>query len=250
MKIKPIIVFLLVFGTLFFACETNKSNVNPTSDLIVIAKDSSEGIHLYIDNIPEDAMYLFVTLYDITTNDRLYTGSHFKNNELELLKITGFLICPFVKYGHEYEIIVDASILTEENMKTIKSSSITAIANGGIHIINNPTLDWNNSDNIITLSERPIFSDKAINSQNNGLNYGLGFINEKTNGKVGGNINELTNELLYDNTQNFNAIVEMIGNIGLSGDIPIYADVSLSLEYENIKWTVEFAKTEEIHYSL
>jgi len=56
--------------------------------------------------------------------------------------------------------------------------------------------------------------------------------------------------LVFDNTENFNTIVEMVGNIGLSGYIPIFADVTLSIEYENIKWRIVFAKTNEIIYSL
>jgi hypothetical protein len=36
----------------------------------------------------------------------------------------------------------------------------------------------------------------------------------------------------------------MISNIGLSGNIPIYADVALSLEKKKKKWTMVFAKTE------
>ena len=74
--------------------------------------------------------------------------------------------------------------------------------------------------------------------------------NKETGGKVSGGVSELTNDLIFDNTENFNTIVEMVGNIGLSGNIPIFADVTLSIEYENIKWKIVFAKTKEIIYSL
>jgi hypothetical protein len=42
----------------------------------------------------------------------------------------------------------------------------------------------------------------------------------------------------------------MIGNIGLSGDISIYADVQLSLEYKDVIWILVFAKTGDSIYSL
>jgi hypothetical protein len=42
----------------------------------------------------------------------------------------------------------------------------------------------------------------------------------------------------------------MIGNIGLSGDISIYADVQLSLEYKGVIWILVFAKTGDSIYSL
>jgi len=249
-KIKPVIIFLSVFGILFSACGTTKSKANSISDLTVNAKGASEGIYLYLDNIPENIQYLSVSLYDITADDKLYTGTNFHDNDLEQIMKSNFLVCPFVKNGHEYEITVIAYIKTEENVKPINSITTTAVANGGIHIINNPILNWNNSGNIVALSARPVFSDDTINLKNTELIYGLVFNNKETGGKVSGGVCDTTNELVFDNTQNFNSIVEMIGNIGLNGDIPIFADAALSIEYENIKWIIVFAKTNEIIYSL
>jgi len=242
-----VIAGILVIGFVFFSCETNK-DVTETG-FNVTAKGTSEGIELYFDNIPEDTTHLSVSLYDITTNDQLYTGAGFQGNELEQLRETGFLICPFVKNRHEYQITVDSFILTEEGMKTLNSSTTTAIANGGIYIKNNPTLVWNNNSNFVTLSAMPIFSNGKMN-KNIGLNYGIVFKTEEIGGKVSNGFSELTNELTFDNIQNYNSIVEMIGNIGLNGDIPMYADVSLALEYEKIEWSIVFAKTEDIIVSL
>jgi hypothetical protein len=87
-------------------------------------------------------------------------------------------------------------------------------------------------------------------NKNIGLNYGIVFKTEEIGGKVSNGFSELTNELTFDNTQNYNSIVEMIGNIGLNGDIPMYADVDLTLEYEKIKWTIVFAKTDNFIFSL
>ena len=92
MKIKHITIgILLFFGFIICTCTVNKDKINIVPDLTVISKDSSEGILLFIDNIPEDTMYLFVSLYDITTNDRLYTGTSFKNNELDEVRKNGFV---------------------------------------------------------------------------------------------------------------------------------------------------------------
>jgi len=251
------IPLILGFALVTFGCTTvggsngfTKDKNDAISDLTVIAKGTSEGIYLYFGNIPQTAQYLSVSLYDITANDNLYTGTNFHGNDLEQIRNTNILLCPFVKSGHEYEITVTAYIETEENIKPINSGTITAIANGGIHIINNPILNWNNSDNIATLSARPVFSDNTINSQNTELIYGLVFNNKETGGKVSGGVSEITNELVFDNSENFNSIIEMIGNTGLGRDIPIFADVTLSIEYENIKWRIVFAKTREIIYSL
>jgi len=242
------ISLFLCFVLVFVGCEIDKTETNSVPDLTVIAKRSSEGIHLYIDNIPEDTTHLSVSLYNITTNDQLYTGAGFQGDELEQLRKTGFLICPFVKTGHEYEITVTSLKMEKYYMKTINSATITAVASGGIRIINNPTLVWNSNSNFATLSTRPIFSNEEINSQNFILDYGIVFQSTEMGGKVSGN--QETNELVFDNTQNYNSIVEMIGNIGLNGDIPMYADVGLTLEYEKIKWTIVFARTEDIIFSL
>lgn len=249
MKNKLILIgILLVFGVIFCTCATNKYRTNFVPELIVTANGSFEGISLHIDNIPIDALYLSVSLYDITTKDKLYSGTGFQGNELDQLRNTGSLICPFVKIGHEYEITITSLKMMGESMQTINSVTITAIAGGGVHITNDPTLIWNNSNNIATLSARPIFSDEKINSQNIGFYYGIAFESGEIGGKVGGNQN--TNELIFDNTQNHKYIVEMINNIGLNGNIPIYADVALSLEYGNKLWTIVFAKTEYIIYTL
>ena len=246
-KLKKIGI-ILVFGVIFGTCATNKTETNFVFDLTVIAETSSEGIHLNINNIPEDTTHLSVYLYDITTNDQLYTGTGFQGNELKQLRETGFLICPFVKTGHEYEITVISSKMEEYYMKTINSVTITAVANGGIYIKNNPTLVWNNSNNFVSLSTRPIFSNEEINSQNIGFLYGMVFQSTEMGGKV--SENQETNELVFDNTQNHNSIVEMIGNIGLNGNIPMYADVGLILEYGKTRWTIVFAKTKDIIFSL
>jgi hypothetical protein len=248
MKNRYITIGLLLFlAIILCTCVSNNAVINSISNLSITAKNSSEGIHLYIDSIPEDAMYLYVSLYDITTNDDLYTGTSFNGHELEQIKKAGFLTCPFVKSGHEYEIEVGTAILTKENMRTIESAVITVVAAGGINRINDPTLIWNNNDNIAILSAKPLFSNEEINSQNLELRYGLVFIGEETNGGVSA---DDTNELTYDSTENFHSIIQMINNCGIYGDVPVYANVTLSLEYKEIIWSMVFAKSESITFPL
>jgi len=136
-----VISLILGFALVTFGCATVSSSNGFTKDkngvisgLTVIAKGSSEGIYLYFDNIPQNAKYLSVSLYDITANDNLYTGTGFQGNDLEQIRNTNILLCPFVKSGHEYEITVIAYIQTKENLRPINNGAITAIANGEIHI--------------------------------------------------------------------------------------------------------------------
>jgi hypothetical protein len=254
MKIKYAIIGIsLIFSLIFVGCKTNNGYKNSESDdFSITAKGSTEGIIVYFSNIPEDGIYLSISLLNITTNDRPYAFTSFHGDELKQLKNTGFIICPFVKIGNEYEITVTSLKFTGENFKTINSSTTSAIANGGIYMINNPTLIWNKNDNIATLSSLPIFSDELVNSQNFGLDFGLVFRHEETDGgvKSGENVFANTNILTYDHTQNYNSIIEMINNIGIKGDIPVFADVAFKLEYENSMWTIIFAESEKYIISI
>jgi len=241
-------ISILVVGIVFFSCSANK-DITETG-LNVTTTGTSEGIHLHIGNIPSETNYLSLSMYNITVNNGLYTGTQFQDKELEQIKKTGFIICPFVINGNEYQIEITSYLLTEEDMIPISSVTTTAIANGGIHLINNPALTWN--DNIITLSEKPVFSNDGINAQNVELKYGLVFIGTEATGSgmVSGGLGETTTELIFDSTEYFYSIVELIGNIGLSGDVPIFANVLLSLDYDETIWTLVFAKSENKIYSL
>ena len=120
-----VISLILGFALVTFGCATVSSSNGFTKDkngvisgLTVIAKGSSEGIYLYFDNIPQNVQYF----------------SGFQGNDLEQIRNTNILLCPFVKSGHEYEITVIAYIQTKENLRPINNGAITAIANGEIHI--------------------------------------------------------------------------------------------------------------------
>jgi hypothetical protein len=113
MKSKHVLTgILLVLGILFCSCKNIKGNSGNIADLFITARGTPNGIYLNIDNIPEDATHLSISLYDITANDRLYTGANFDGNNLKQIKNAGFIVCPFVRSGHEYQITVDSFILT------------------------------------------------------------------------------------------------------------------------------------------
>ena len=231
MKNKSHIIGIsLVFWAVFGSCAANNINM---PEMTVIANGTPEGISLHIGNIPEDALYLSVSLHNITANDQMFTGALFQDNELEQLRVSGSLLCPFVKYGYEYEITVTAlGILTNE-LQTINSTVTTALANGGIYMTNNPVLIWN-SHNVITFSEKPVFTDEKTNSQDFELRYGLVFRTGETN-----------SQFTFDNSHNFDSIVKRIGNTGLNGNILIHAEAELYIEHENIEWAKVFARTDD-----
>ena len=239
MKIKfAVIVFLLIFGVILCTCEINKDEINAMSDLIVNARGSSEGISLYFSDIPEDAANLWVQVYlKIPANDMLSSAAYIQGNELEQLRKTRRLVCPFVKNRYEYTIMV-TSVSENENYKFFIT---TTIANGGIYLINKPSIFWNN-DNSVTLSTKPEFSKNVFDSQNYTFGYGA-FIRVE-NGGIGNR--SYSNELIFDVSQMVNEISKVNG---LTGDLTAFADISVTLEYERIQWLVFFATTEDVTVS-
>jgi hypothetical protein len=236
-KIKHITLgILLVFGIIFCTCD-NIDKTNTISDLAFTARGSSEGIYLDFNDIPEDATNLWVYVYlEVPTNDEMSTLVDIQGNQLDHLRKTRKLVCPFVKNGHEYRITV-ISVL--EN--GLKHFSTTAVANGGIYLVNKPSIFWNNNN--VTLSTRPIFSKEEYNSQNVTFGYGVSLRNDKGwNGD-----RSYSSALTFNISQMMNEISE---RHGLTGDLTASADITATLEYEKMQWLVFFAKTEDVTVSL
>jgi hypothetical protein len=239
-KIKHITLgILLAFGIILCSCKDSTDEKNNVSDLSFYARGSSEGIYLDFNSIPEEAANLWVYVYlkipAITAE--MSSMVDIQGNELEQLRKTRKLTCPFVKNDHEYRITV---IAVSEN--GIKHFSATAIADGGIYLKNKPSIFWNN-DNSVTLSARPVFSEERFNSQNAAFGYGVSLRNG--NGCNGNR--SYSNELTFNVSQMMNEISE---NHGLTGDLTACADITVTLEYEKIQWLVGFAMIEDIAVSL
>jgi len=232
------ISFILCFVLVFIGCEINKEETNFAPDLTVIAEGSSEGINLNFYNIPEDAVNLWIYVYlEVPTDDETSTLVDIQGNQLDQLRKTGKLVCPFVKKGYEYRITV-YSVL--EN--GLKHFSTTAVANGGIYMVNKPSLFWNN-DNSVTLSAKPEFCENVFDTESYTFGYGAAIRVE--NGGIGDR--SYSNELTFDVSQMVNEIGK---SNGLTGDLTVSADITVTLEYEEMQWLVFFAETEDVTVSL
>jgi hypothetical protein len=240
MKIKPLTLgILLVFGILLCTCKDNMGEANNASDLSFIARGSSEGIYLEFFSIPEEAANLWVYVYlnILTDTDEMASMADIQGIELEQLRKTGKLACPFVKKDSEYRITV---IAVSEN--GVKHFSTTAIADGGICLNNKPSLFWND-ENSVTLSAIPVFSDERFNSQDVTFGYGVSLRNDKGwNGD-----RSYSSELTFNVSKLMNEISE---RHGLIGDLTASADITAVLEYEKLQWLVGFGTTEDIAVSI
>jgi len=142
MKKNVILGILLVFGILIFGCASNKEAVNTHSDTIVTAYGVPLGIQINFENIPNDTNRLFIMLKDATENDELLTYIDIRDDELETVKSTGELTCPYTIKGHVYRI----SIIPYDGSDNPREEFIhvAAIASGGTYPAGRPLLRLNN----------------------------------------------------------------------------------------------------------
>jgi hypothetical protein len=231
---------ILIFGfvLVFIGCEINKAETNSVPDLTIIAEGLSEGILFNFYNIPENATNLWIYVYlEVPTDDEMSTLVDIQGNQLDQLRKTEKLVCPFVKNGHKYRITV-ISVLESG----YKHFSTTVVTNGGIYLINKPSLFWNN-DNSVTLSAKPEFSGNVFDTES--YTFGYGAVIRVENGGIGDR--SYSNELTFDVSQMVNEIGK---SNGLTGNLTVFADISVTLEYEKIQWLVFFATTEDVIVSL
>ena len=151
---------LVTFGLLAGSCATGKNLDKTDAGMSVSAAGTSRGILLQINNIPEDTNGLNITLWDISTVDYLQKQVYIKDMELDELRKTGELLCPFVESGHEYRIQIFTYSKTDQFSAQLYTAS--AVASGGIYPVNNPQLSFDDEYKRIALSAKPIFSDEVV----------------------------------------------------------------------------------------
>jgi hypothetical protein len=208
-----IFVIILAFVVLFSGCVTNKRQFK--------AQGTTEGICLYFNYIPDGTTRLFISMVDTTANDGIQTFVDISGNELEKIKNTKELICPFAKDGHKYTITLMFNIGNETS--DVEYSN-TAIARGGIYLVNNPLLYLDNENNSVTLSTKPIFSEEIA------YTYSFWYqISVKMNDRQSYSYSENSNEL----TWNFSSMKDrLVEEYGLKGDLPAFVSSYCKIERE------------------
>jgi hypothetical protein len=132
LKIKIVIIGILTaLAVSFSGCAMNSQNVQPfaVSKQVpaVTASSTSEGILLNFENIQKDTYRVVVMLEDATENDHLFTYIDIRDDDLETLKSTGNLTCPYAENGHVYRI----SIIPYSNYGSSVCINVAVIATAG-----------------------------------------------------------------------------------------------------------------------
>jgi len=255
--ISSVLVIALVIG--FMAVRLVSGNWQTNMNFWVNAETVPDGILLTFSNIPEDTVHINVSLRDVTRND--YRKAYFdsaidlEGNDLVKLKEIKTLLCPFVKNGHEYTIVINYwhDGWDTEEYKGDTQFIINSFAGGGISPMNNPLLCFNEENKILVLSEKPIFSEGVTYTQEYSKNTSLYFyfcvgvennILKKEDDRIYyGSIINHSDELfcdVLDIYNKYNGIEQFI----ISGII------GCKVIYNDLQWVVGIANTEEITVSL
>jgi hypothetical protein len=248
-KALRLISLILGFVLVIFGCATSKSH--QSMNIGLKAEAVPEGICLIFDNIPPEVTRLFISSsdwsieitspYDIVSNH-----ADIRGGLLEQVKNSGKVILPFVKAGHEYSIHVS---FQKDDFKDIKGAEarVQCKPYSGVFFDEIIELNLNDSFTNVTLSSEPIFPREvhysfpkysitvAFDSENIGVGYFTNTISENT----------LT---MYFEPEMSDDLKK--GNYLKNGDYPAYITAYCNLIYDNIKWEVEIAKSQEFTYSL
>jgi len=159
-------------------------------------------------------------------------------NVIEHVRQTGTVTFPFVQTGRKYEI---TAIFSNGN-DIVKSVKTECVADGGIYLNRDITINMNNARSGFALSSKPAFTSDVHLEQ---MHY---FIVIHKGDYTEAITSDKTNDLFWNFEPKFS---EHLKEAGVAkGDYPAYVGASLNIIYDNISWLIDIAKTPVFIYSL
>jgi hypothetical protein len=228
------ICIILVFVLVFIGCVSHK-NISQNDIIGLTVENVPEGILLSFSNIPTETNRMFIHLMESYVDNKnpipLFTD--IRGIQLDKVKETGRIICPFGQNGVKY--IIGVSFNTGENYETENWVYSEIIADKGIHSTNDLTLELNNTQTRVMLSAEPIFSSDVQYAAKK-YRYTLMVRNDENN-------TSSYSETLDDNTLSWNFRPEFIENIN-NGNFPAYVTAYCNINYDNMTWIVGIASSD------
>jgi hypothetical protein len=254
-KTSKIIALIVSFAFSILGCTTDKSHSN-IKNIVLKAEAVSEGISLSFNYIPSDAtrLFIYISEYDENINssyDIVSTYADIRGSVLEDVRNSCRINLPFVKAGQKYS--VSASFHKDDDFKEIDCGYLLTECTpySGIFFDNSINLSLDEARTNVTLSSEPIFyTEINYSSPKYEINVKI-LPGEKTTGLGAGSFkNNISSNILtyYFEPEMKDEIME--GNYLESGNYPAYVTAYCNIIYENIKWNIEIAKTQEFIYSL
>jgi hypothetical protein len=249
----------LCFALVAFACvsckkqQTNAEIELKNPELELKAEAVPEGICLIFDNIPTETGMLFIGFQNWGENDHadstleiISSYAHIMGIELRQVKQTGRIIFPFVKAGQNYRISVKFGNAQGQAIDGVPDYIYAeCVANAGIYFNDGVKLELNKTNTGATLSYELEFSadvqyalDKYSYTVTIIVSDNVSIVHSGRGTALHWNFEPgMTNEFKqagYLQNDNYSAYVTAYRNIN----------------YDDVTWTVEIAKTPEFIYSL
>jgi hypothetical protein len=271
------LIIVLVFTV--FGCATGKNQVSDT-EFELSAEAVPEGILLIFSNIPADATHLWlsVSLMDDTKDTDSYrssiqsyaaiTDSSVKgwvnsSQQLDKIKQTGRLIFPFVQPGVKY--YISATIYNENEFSNMReayesfyprTAYTEIIANNGNYFNRGDvTFVLSDTNSVVTLLSEPVFLSNVIFDDQK---YGFAVTILVEDGRsIGAGEHHIPDGLsscglgwtfepdLTENLRNYNG-----GWLEIDTYYTSWVTAYANIIFDDIKWSIEIAKTPEFAFSL
>ena len=251
------IFLILGFALLSFGCATGKpasgNYQTVTGETGITAEAVPQGICVTFNNIPKETNRLFVMFQHWVDNDHpesthgiIGSYSDITGITLEQVKQTGRVIFPFVKAGQMYTI---SACFENEKGQVITGVPdwiyAECAASAGIYFNEGPTLALNSANTGVTLSCEPVFPEEVQFAPDKYV-YAVK-LDLSEQGSLG--YSDRSAALHWDFEPNMTFDLKN-GEHLQSGDYSAYVTVYRNINYDNVTWTVEIAKTPEFVYSL
>ena len=214
---------------------SNYSNIPPEIEKLILSVwdwgDSKDAVmKIWDDNEPFAVMNSLSKIHGHQTSE----------NIIERVRQTGTIIFPFVQPGRKYEISAYFSI--GNDWETQKVARVECVADEGIYLDKDITININNARTGFALSSKPtLTSDVHLKEMFYYISIHKGNnIETITSGE--------TNDLFWGFEPQFNEHLKEAGFA--NGDYPANAGVCLKVIYDNISWWLESVKTPVFTYSL
>jgi len=276
-------IFIMGFALVTFGCATGElvsgKNQATDADFGLTAEAVPEGILITFSNIPSDTAYLWISvfsteepentrssasIYDASSLSRInpyYRGWVNSTEQLEKVKQTGKVVFPFVQTGKKYYVsaAVNHGNDIDDNYQFIAAETECLAQNGIYFDRNSVKFDLNDTNSVVTLSSEPVFSSEVTFTsqkysfdvvihidENKGFTFGDIHFHE------GLSSDGLSWTFAPQITQDLKETLERYEDyrdwLEIGVNYTAWAEARAHIVYDDIKWSVQIAKTPEFTY--
>jgi len=168
-----------------------------------------------------------------------YFRESFCENAIEQVRKSGKVTFPFVKKNHKYTI----NVLFINGNDIVKKLNAECVADKGIYLNENISLDLNSAHTGVTLSGSPSFTPD-IKSESQKMSYNIVICADDNWHAIA---SEKTDDFSWEFEPRFSEYLKE--NNAVKGNYPAYVGVNLYITYNKISWVLEIAKSPIFTYS-